>query len=516
MGIRSLLACLLALAPLAHAAGPAPDGRRWIDEATQAMGGPRLASIQAVRLRATGSRNLLEQSIRPEGPWIADMQAIDLVLDFAHRRVSETTTRHGRLAELGDPDEASPPVQRATADGVAAMRVGDGPFSPAPRAQLQDAAEWLAFNPLRVLATAAAAPDLHAAGDAVRHGVAQRVVAWTQHGAQVRLYLDAATHLPTAVAWTAPRPADIFWGAWGDVATDLSFENWVLTEDGLRVPTQWNFVRNGLPDRTIQVHAMDRAIRPDDALWRFDDALRAKFAAAPADIDLIPFGQPGQAPVALPGGSLAVPGRWHVAFVRQDDGVVVIEAPISGGYSRQAIEAAGRLFPGLPVKAVVSTSDAWPHIAGLREYPARGIPIYLLDLNRPIVERLLAAPHALRPDALARAPRPAVLHEVTGPTSVGRGGNRIELLPLRTTTGERQMLVALPGQHLLYTSDLVQPQGGGQWYSAETRLELRQRLQALGLAPDTCFGMHYAPVPCASLLEGIPGAPADQGAVRTR
>jgi hypothetical protein len=509
MHLRILLALLLP-ASLSHATTPAQEGRRWIDEATQAMGGQRLGAIRAVRFHAMASRNMLEQSIRPEGPWIVDVQSLDLTLDFARRRVLETTTRHGRLAALGEPDVASPPVRRATADGIAAMRVGDGPLAPAPRAQLQDAADWLDFNPLRVLAVADAAPDLHAEPGVVRHGVAQRVVAWTQRGARVRLYLDAANHLPTTVAWTAPRPADIFWGAWGDIATELSFENWVLLEDGLRVPTQWSLVRNGLPERTIQLHALDRDVEPGDAPWRFDAALRARFAAAPADIDQIPFGQAGQAPTALPGGSVLVAGRWHVTLVRQDDGIVVIEAPISAGYSAQAIEAAGRLFPGLPVKAVVSTSDAWPHIAGLREYVARGVPVYLLDLDRAIVENLLAAPHAMRPDSLARAPRPALLREVTAPMSLGRGENRIDLLPLRTTTGERQMLVALPAQHLLYTSDLVQPQGDGQWYSPETRLELRQRLQSLGLAPETCFGMHYAPVPCASLLEGIPGAPAAQ------
>jgi hypothetical protein len=507
MRIRRLLALLpLLLAPLAHAGEPVADAHRLVDEAMQAMGGRALSSIGTARVQAIVSRNMLEQSIRPEGPWIVDTQAMDLVLDFDRARVVETTTRQGRLAALGDPAEASPPVRRATAGGVAAMRVGDGAYAPASRAQLQDADDWLAFNPLRVLSTAAAARDLHVDGEAVRHGVAQRVLAWTRHDAPVRLYLDAATHLPSAVAWTAPRPADVFWGAWGDVATELSFENWVLLDDGLRMPTQWNFVRNGQPDRTLQVHALDRGFTPDEADWRFDDALRAKFAALPADIDQVPFGLPGQAPVALPGGGMLVPGRWNVAFVPQADGVVVIEVPISGGYSRQAIEAAQRMFPKLPVKAVVSTSDAWPHIAGLREYAARGIPIHLLDLDRPIVERLLTAPHAQRSDALARQPRDALLREVAAPTTLGKGEDRIVLLPLRTATGERQMLVAMPGRGLLYTSDLVQPTGDGGWYSPETRLELRTRLRALGLAPRTCFGMHYAPVPCASLLDGIPGA----------
>jgi len=42
------------------------------------------------------------------------------------------------------------------------------------------------------------------------------------------------------------------------------------------------------------------------------------------------------------------------------------------------------------------------HIGGLREYAARGIPIYALDVNVPVVRSLLSAPHAQVPDSLAK------------------------------------------------------------------------------------------------------------------
>ena len=32
------------------------------------------------------------------------------------------------------------------------------------------------------------------------------------------------------------------------------------------------------------------------------------------------------------------------------------------------LDEADRRFPGVPVKAVVTTSDSWPHIGGIREY----------------------------------------------------------------------------------------------------------------------------------------------------
>ena len=58
---------------------------------------------------------------------------------------------------------------------------------------------------------------------------------------------------------------------------------------------------------------------------------------------------------------------------------MVMEAPISSGYSVKVLDFAQTKFPGMAIKAVITTSDAWPHFAGLREYVARGIPVYVVE-----------------------------------------------------------------------------------------------------------------------------------------
>jgi hypothetical protein len=179
--------------------------------------------------------------------------------------------------------------------------------------------------------------------------------------------------------------------------------------------------------------------------------------------------------------------------VRQDDGVVVIEAPISPAYSERIIAEVSRWFPSEPIKAIVTTSDAWPHIAGLRAYAARQIPIHVLDLNQPLVERLLLARFSIQPDALALRPVNPTLRPVTSRVQLGTGGNAIELIPLRTPVGERQMLVLLGEHSLVYTSDLVQPAASGDWYAPQMLSELDEVFFREGLDVRTCFGMHYAP-----------------------
>jgi len=157
-------------------------------------------------------------------------------------------------------------------------------------------------------------------------------------------------------------------------------------------------------------------------------------------------------------------------------------------------------FNGAPIKAVVTTSDAWPHIGGMREYVARSIPIYALDLNVPILSRLFAATYTTSPDALARTPRPAKLTPVSKRTLVGSGPNRFELIPYRTPSGERQMMAYFPEHRLLYTSDLFTIRGPMIFLPQQVG-EAVQAVAREHLVVDRAFGMHYDDIPWQTVVE---------------
>jgi hypothetical protein len=67
------------------------------------------------------------------------------------------------------------------------------------------------------------------------------------------------------------------------------------------------------------------------------------------------------------------------------------------------IEEARKRYPGTAVKAVLSTSDSWPHTGGVRFAVAEGLPVYILDLNQQLLDRTISAPHTLDPDALEKS-----------------------------------------------------------------------------------------------------------------
>lgn len=176
------------------------------------------------------------------------------------------------------------------------------------------------------------------------------------------------------------------------------WSNWRQDRSGLRYPMQWDIRVNGMPDRTLMLRALQVDGPVDPALLVVPEAVAAQFRpdAPPRDVTSIPLGAKR---TAIAPGIFLVEGPWNVTIVDQGDGIVILEAPTGSNYSVQVLAEAAARYPGKPVKAVVTTSDSWPHLAGIREYAARGIPIYALDLSETIVRRTLAAPYTVQRNA---------------------------------------------------------------------------------------------------------------------
>lgn len=462
----------------------------------EAQGGEQLLrGIGSVTIEARGYRNMLEQSERPEGPWLVEFLTLNEVHDPARKGLSTKL-------EMQMPPSETMTLELLVKDGVA-MRSMGGRSMPAPPQELQTAAETIALSPERLLLTALDAPDLHSEADVTLHSMPQHTVGFMLDGAPVKVYLSASTHLPTAVDYSGPLVRSGYASFLGDVTRQTHFSFWRRDASGLRYPMQWDVQLNGMPDRVYMLRKL--TVQQGSALAQRTipaDVAQA-FRAAAAQPVTPPLPAP-RAPVKLASGVVMLPGSWYTAVVEQDDGLVILEAPISSDYSAKVLAQAERLFPGRKVKAVVTTSDAWPHLAGIREYVARGIHVYALDRNEPIIRRTLAASYASKPDALQRGPRSASLTLVTAKTVIGSGARRIELYPLRTATLERQMMAYLPESKLLYGSDAFQMQDG-QYFLPQVVDELVQAVDRERLDVEKVFLMHVAPVPFADLRK-VPGS----------
>jgi hypothetical protein len=484
---------LLAAAPVQK---PAADrAAEWMKQSAEALGGEaRLRGVHAVEIDGVSAQYQREQSERPEGPWVATYQDFVDVRNYDAGAIRRTARVRGySTPDWIDNREWTPESATLIVDGVALRKMGER--------WLPGGAPWdagtlpLTLDPWRIAFAALDARDLHAEADVRLDTYMHHVVAFSMADTRVRVFVNVPSMLPKAVEITRPHPSDPFWAPWGDVTQRVTFGVWTLEPEGVRVPRLWEYSTGGQSDGRIDITRMRINPPAPSADFTVPDDVRQNFVANRRKIDDIPLGSSQRKEAQLAPGIVKVPGNWDIVEVKQDGGVAIVEGPLSSAYSAKVIADAQRRFGGASIAAVVTTSDSWPHIGGMREYAARGVPIYALDLNVPILQRLFAAKYETLPDALAKQPKTAQLYPVSAKTAVGSGANRFEIYPLRTVTGERQMMVYWPQHELLYTSDLFTLMPDGTVFLPQQASEAVAAVERDRLSVKRAFGMHYDAVP---------------------
>lgn len=477
-----------------RAGGPGCESQspqQCVDLALKAMGGrERLEQLKSVRLQTVGHTLLMEQSYRQE-PFITSYESAKTTLDLANERLLSETKLTWPEADSNQ-WEIDTTLVAGRDGGVRRTKDKDGPCS---LANLDAARQAFALGPARLLLTAAAASDLHFGTPAMLRSTPHTVVAFTWQKLPVKILINSFNHLPDAIETT--QEFHDFWYFWGDVQQRIYFDNWNLYQ-GIVYPTNTVEERNGAVWRSTQALSVEFDTPIDDSVFHMD-AAAAKASTASRGWNR-PF-KPDNAVALAPGVDLFA-GAWNSTIVRQADGIVIIEAPISEQYIRGVIDEAKRRNPGMPIKAVLSTSDSWPHTGGVRYAIAQHFPVYILDLNRPLLDRMMAAPHALDPDAFeqSRPAKSAPWKLVSHKEEIGSGANRVELYPLRGASTERQYMVYFPEHHLLYASDTLVVNDDNTLYDPELMNEVVQAVTRENLKVDTVFAMHQGPTPWEKVL----------------
>lgn len=116
---------------------------------------------------------------------------------------------------------------------------------------------------------------------------------------------------------------------------------WTLEPNGVRVPRQRQWTRNGLPDEARSITALAFDVPVPDSAFAIDSATQAMFVARHRRSldEAVLHGERAQ---DVAPGVVLLPGAWNVSLIVQPDGILVLEAPISSGYSRQALAEVAR------------------------------------------------------------------------------------------------------------------------------------------------------------------------------
>jgi len=492
----------LPLAPYIFAAartdavGMQSSAHERVTESIMLMGGkPDLRQVNRMRFDAKLVERDIVQNEHTGEPYMLDTRTAVITDDFAAGDRLILTRIVGRADfSMRDLTTAVAEQHEVLKDGIVVRRV----------AGLPDQA-WEMRDPFRALLLADKAADLRTEPDEILHDSPQQAVSFTIDGFRTKILLDARTKLITAtqslLGFSHATADDIAENAMGDVRERTEFMVWQLV-DGLRYPKQWDTYQNDVYLQTLLVDAVPIVNPARDPHVSLDpETAQQASRLAATDVNQIPLGNvifhapdPHRGIEEIAPGIVQIPGSWYTTLVKQDDGIVIIDAPISSGYSAEVIQEAERRYPHVPIKAVITSTAFFWHIAGIREYVAHHIPIYVRDANESTVRRILGAPHTLVPDELAQHPVSPILRVVSERTKIGRGKNAVFVMPIAEAT-EPMLMTYIPDARMLHTGELIQPLGPkGALLYPESLLEIRDAVLQEKLQVDRLIGMHMSPI----------------------
>lgn len=459
-----------------------------IETSIEAFGGRQvLDSLHSLKLKGLGYRLMREQSERPEGPYLTDYFSIETEKDLDRKMLK--TTWHSNSFDYS--------ISYLLNDSLAARSFnGNGHWYPAPK--VVENQYFLA--PERVLFTALKAADLHCGKDTIIQKVPHSIISFTWRNKPVKVFLNKNTQLITAVQTTEEYQLDNY-HVWGDVPQTIYYSFYGLEKNKFRYPYQMDIFINGELSENITLTSLEQNPGIADTLEINKELLPqisayyhrksvGKLAADKA------FEEEKDLTV--------IPGSWNCSIVKQEDGIIVIEAPVSSGFSSEIIDLAHQLYPSEKIKAVVNTSPAWPHIGGLRAFVAEDIPVYYAEGNLPLLQKLMKAEFKTHPDKQEKLQKPIISKAVSEKTKIGKGKNRMIIYPIRTEGSEGMLMIYFPEYKLLYTSDMVQGiSSEGTPYFKEYWLEILQAIDREQLEVEKIFGMHQLPVKLSELKKAL-------------
>jgi hypothetical protein len=164
-------------------------------------------------------------------------------------------------------------------------------------------------------------------------------------------------------------------------------------------------------------------------------------------------------------GTALAPGVWPVDMNDVDsrslvvefaDYLVVIEAAVSSANGERLVDAIRRRWPSKPIRYALVSHHHPHYVGGLRALIAEGATVVTTPGNEALIHQIAAYSFRLRPDRLARSPRPLSLRTFETRFELADATQRL----VAVNIGERSQHTAefavfwLPQPRLLFETEL--------------------------------------------------------------
>ena len=492
--IPALAMLLLVAAAPPNAAGQSPqpaDVRKLLADSLHAVGGQeRLEAIKGMTLTATRATPIDAVASYDEAPPMIFDRVTDQ-MDFGANTLKETSSLNftGLTSDINSISVYTP--QGGYTDSAGSLTPLDPTF-------VYRALDLFLTHPLLALLSAAHDQNAELGKAESVSGSSCTWIAFAASAVPMKICVNDSSKLPLALEIKRDYPQDDYTSLWGTFVTRYTFTNWTIEPNGIFFPRTWREETGHGENSIIYVQNISfstKASAPLTVPDNFKQAFAKTMSRTPADQAAENYGT-GE-PKDLGDGIYVLPGKLYmrnVLLIRQADGVVIVEAPVSAENSAYVRSQAAKLFPGTKIKALMSTDNIWGHVAGVSGYGDPGISLYVLDRNVDLVTRLMEAGGA----------KPVNIRSVAAKTTIGSGANAVEVIPYRTSYGAKMMAVYLPDKKLLWASDLFLPKPWQPEFQTEHLWEIRSLINREQLKVERVMGDHLPPEEWAVVVKEIP------------
>jgi hypothetical protein len=396
---------------------------------------------------------------------------------------------------------------------TAAYAVRGDETRPAPAGFFAFAARTRSLNPWTVVLEWRADPGVRSAGECLYRDYWRTALERDAVAGPERLLLDPKSGFPLLLEYDEPHYL------WGQLHVGYLYATWIAPGGGGSYPGSAHRLEDGetVVSRTVQgggIALMAPAAAPSLAVPAEAPAMRGPGGGSSSSII-------ASTAVELPDTVRVTENTWLLVtraytetVTLQNDTVYLLDATSSEARARGDSTRIAQLFPGSPPVTVVVTDLAWPHIAGVRFWVARGAGIVTHRASVGFLQAVTARRWTLNPDALERsaAPRGEDLRVRALTDSLSVAGGAVRVYPIDGAASEGALFVHLPGEGYLWASDFVQRMDEPSQYARE----VWEAACRVGITPERFAAEHLQLTEWSALerLVGRSGARDVGGAER--